>query len=128
MKKITIIFLTFFVSSCTYFLFEELAHIHKGMSLEEVRTVIDNSDYGPGIDLINDEINQDLYTYNNVKYLVTERNSYVEIEYYIFIFVEEKLVYWGLPYQIANNSNSEISSTSEDISRTIREKYLQPES
>lgn len=124
MKKITVIFLTLFVTSCSYFLFEELAYIHKGMSLEEVISVIDNPEFGPGIDRINEEINQDLYTHNNVKYLVTERNSYVETEHYIFIFVEEKLVYWGLPYQIANNTNPEINNSSFEISKTIREKYL----
>ena len=124
MRIIITLILAFSTFSCAIVLYEELGHIHKGMSIEEVRSVVDNSDYGRGVDLFNDDISLDLYSYNKAKYLVTERYSHMETEYYIFVFLEDKLVYWGTPYQIANNLNPDISNTSVDISKTLKEKYI----
>lgn len=123
--KLIMLSMLLLLSSCaSYFLYEELAHIHKGMTISEVKTVVDSGDFGFGIGLINDEIEKDMYTSNSVKYLVTERTAYGEYQYYVFLFQNDKLVYWGFPYQVANHSKSEISDASADISKTIKEKYI----
>lgn len=102
-----------------------MAYIHKGMNTTEVTNVLNNSDYGLGIELLNDDIKEDLYsTDNNIKYLVTEKFTPQEMEYYIFVFQNDQLVYWGLPYQIANNSDPDISNSSYEISKTVKEKYI----
>lgn len=125
MNKLIIIITLVICTSCTMFLYEELAHIHKGMNATEVTNVIDSGDYGPGIELINDDINEDLYSAdNNIKYLVTEKFTPQETEYYIFVFQNDKLVYWGAPYQIANHSDPDISNSSYEISKTVKEKYI----
>jgi len=124
-EQIMIITIILLLTSCSsHFFYEELAHIHKGMKIDELKNVIESEDFGYGIALINDEIEKDIYTSNNIKYLVTERAAYRESSYYVFLFQNDKLVYWGFPYQIANHSQSEISGASPDISKTVKEKYI----
>lgn len=126
--SMNIIMLSFvlLLSSCTsaFLLYENLAHIHKDMTTQELKNVLENDDFGYGVELINDDMEKDMYTNNSIKYLVTERRAYGESSYYIFLFQDDKLVYWGFPYQIANHSKSEISGASPDISKTVKEKYI----
>ena len=123
--KIIMLSLVLLLSSCaSYFFYEEFAHIHKDMTISELVTVIESDDFGYGVGLINNEIEKDMYSSNSIKYLVTERIAYGEYQYYVFLFQNDKLVYWGFPYQIANHSKSEISGASPDISKTIKEKYI----
>lgn len=125
MKKLLLVIIIAILSSCTPFLYQEMAYIHKGMNIEEVTKVITNTEYGSGIELLNDDIKEDLYsTDNNIKYLVTEKFTPQEMEYYIFVFQNDQLIYWGLPYQIANNSNPDINNSSFEISKTVKEKYI----
>lgn len=123
MKKFLIVILSILFVGCTHFLYEELAHIEKGMTTAEVKNIVVDSEYGVGIDLHNDDISEDLYTKGNLSYLIAEKYTPMEFEHYVFIFSNGKLVYWGSPYQVANHSDSEISELSVDISKTILEKY-----
>ena len=124
LRIFTILSIILLTSCASHFFYEELAHIHKGMTTTELKTILDSGDFGHGIGLINDEIEKDMYTSNSIKFLVTERVAYGEYQYYVFLFQNDKLVYWGFPYQVANHSKSEISGASPDISKTIKEKYI----
>ena len=112
-----------FVIGCSNFVYEELAHINKGMNIQEVTSTISNNDFGDGLELYNDEISKDTYTIDNLTYLVVEKYSPIESEPYIFIFIDNTLLYWGLPYEIANNNDPKIRNVSPDITKTILKNY-----
>lgn len=123
MKSLYLIVIALFISSCSNFVYEELAHIHKGMSNVEVKNIINNDDFGPGIELYNDDISEDLYTSGDVTYLVAEKYSPIESEPYVFVFIDNRLVYWGFPYQVANNENPKIRKSSLSITKKVLEEY-----
>lgn len=123
MKSIYIIIITVFIIGCSSFVYEELAHISKGMNIQEVTDVITNSDFGDGLELYNDDTSSDTYNVNNLTYFVAKKYSTIESEPYVFIFIDNTLVYWGLPYQIANSQNPKIRNTSPDITKTVQENY-----
>lgn len=123
-----IIFISIFIFaiSCgSTYLYEELAHIHKGMNLDSVIKVIVNNDYSKGLDLINKKIDEDLYILkDNSKILITEKYSPIENEFYIFMFQENRLIYWGESYQFMNSSNQSVKNASIEISSILNEKYI----
>lgn len=123
--RIILFSLILMLSSCSHFLYEELAHIHKGMDIKEVKAVIDSKQYGEGVSLINDEIEKDLFsTDKNMKYLVTDYFKSTGKEYYVFLFQENNLIFWGFPYQFVNNPNLDIRNITTDISKTLKERYI----
>lgn len=125
--KVIIISVLIFTMGCSgTYLYEELSYIHKGMNLEEVVDVISSSNYSKGLDILNSNIDKDLHILkDNSQILVTEKYSPIENEYYIFMFKENKLLFWGLPYQFMNNSNPTIKNASIEISAILNEKYIE---
>lgn len=117
-------------ASCTTYVYDELTYIHKGMSLNEVSDIVSSEDFSDGIFMISENRDDDVYDLNmegqsGLKYLVTEKYFQDEDGYYVFLFQDDKLIYWGLPYEFVNNRNATIKNASINISNTIVSEYLE---
>ena len=130
-KKIILILITLSFVGCTStFMYQELAYIHKNMSVDEVADVVTSDEFDEGISLVNDEMSQDLHSLSSnigdkLQVLVTLKYYPTEEAHYVFLFQDNKLLYWGLPYQIANSSNEIVRKASTEITALLDYKYLE---
>lgn len=123
--------LTISFASCTStFMYQELAYIHKDMTVDQVADVVTSEEFDEGISLVNEEMKQDLHTLKsipgeNLQALITLKYYPTEEGNYVFLFKDNKLLYWGLPYQISNSSNEIVRKASVEIATLIENKYYE---
>lgn len=138
MNKITILFLIsiFAISSCSYFAYERLMNIERGMDKTDLVNVMESDEYSnDDVTLINDS-ESDMHDISNEvngsekisvlicnKYQILQDGS--ETPYYIFAFENEKLLYWGLPLEFGRNKNKKIQQIGDAAQKIIKEKYLE---
>jgi hypothetical protein len=130
-KKILLILIAISFVGCTStFMYQELAYINKNMSVDEVADVVTSEEFDEGISLVNEEMSQDLHSLSanigdKLQVLVTLKYYPTEEAHYVFLFQDNKLLYWGLPYQIANSSNELVQKASAEITALLENKYIE---
>lgn len=114
-----------FISSCSNLYFEDLAHIKRGMTIEEVVNVLENNEFDKGLELISSEIDEDIYDINNsnMRALIVEKEHPFEEIYYVMLFEDNKLEYWGENYHFVSHPDEKISSLSRQFSEILEEHY-----
>lgn len=122
---ISIFFSLFMISSCSTFYFEDLAHIKRGMTIEEVINIVEDEKFDSGLSLVSSDYNEDMYNFDsgNMKALIVEKEHPLEEVYYIMLFEDNKLEYWGENYHFVSHPDERISSMSKQFSKILSEHY-----
>jgi len=127
-KKIVLICISlslFFITSCSTFYFEDMAHIKRGMTMEEVINIVEGDKFDSGLTLISSDYNEDIYEVkgSNMKALIVEKEHPFEEVYYVMLFDDNRLEYWGENYHFVSHPDDNISSMSKQFSEILEEHY-----
>lgn len=119
-------------TSCSYHANYNISSLKKGINIDETIELMEEGDFG--LELIDDEYENELYNVKEIENsevlivnrIYTPKLGYDEV-YYILAFEDNKLIYWGLPYEFANHPEMKIKEIGKFASEIIVKNYAEPE-
>lgn len=118
-----LILLSIFTISCSHQINKEFLKIKKGLSSEEVMSIIDDNGGTNYLSLHDNYVNEIKVSNSTNKYtMIIGRKVYVTTyQKYVYAFENNKLIYWGLPIEFARNSSPLINQIGEEAIRLLNE-------
>jgi hypothetical protein len=109
-SKLSIILLScflIFAGSCNSFVYKSNLELRKGQSVTAVNKILKNDSY------VDDLSDNDLFKINETEFnhfgrielLIKKRYYLDDYQYYIYAFLDDKLIYWGYPIEFTRSGN-----------------------
>lgn len=130
--KITLLIISIFSFSCSYYMYYQIYQLRLGMSKAEVFDIIESSEHDRSLFIIN-SFEEDMHNISkrvkekDVKILIVYKffSDVTENEdsYYYLAFKDDKLLYFGMPYELTRHSNELISKIGEEANQIVMKGY-----
>lgn len=126
MKIVIAIICLFTLASCSKMSFENTAGIKLGMTKAEADKTIDHSYFMPDYadEHIFDLQKYGLDTKGKVELIVSKIAFGGSLQYYMFAFYDNKLIYWGFPQEYTKENDLLINQIGEIGAKIIHEKFM----
>ncbi|MFM2133508.1 MAG: hypothetical protein RL156_789 [Bacteroidota bacterium] len=106
------------IQGCTSFVGEKLLPLRKGMAVNEVVDTDEMVDAKKVIALVS----PDLDSKHKYTALLSSMRSAAEENRWVYVFKDEKLLYWGYPYQLTRHPDDEIRIAGEVLAQELIKK------
>lgn len=121
--------LAIMVASCTTYKFAALYQLRRGMSYQEAKQVLTDENYD-GMETIS-SYESDTYTEKiendsiRIVFMMKEYQARTKNDeaLYIFAFQNDKLIYWGFPYEFTLSQNAKYSKIGTKAMEIANTKY-----
>jgi|GEM_PF-910426 len=130
--KLALLIIGILSFSCTSYMYYQIYQLRLGMDKANVFDVIESDEHDRSLFLIN-SFEEDLY---NISKKVNESNISVlivykyfsdvtwnEDSYYYLAFQDDKLLYFGMPFELTRHSNELISKIGEEANQIVLKEY-----